>query len=125
MIRKLTQTRSLLDDVLAIVFAVLFGLMFVVMATIYVPTLAGEWWYWCLFLVPVAVVVVKVRAIRKELNVRRQIANGQIEVTQVGEGPGAFRITMSAEEKERRERDFRKMIDDIFAKNKGESHING
>lgn len=116
--RKLTQTRSLFDDGVAIVFAVLFGALLVAMATVYLRELIQTWWYWCQYLVPAAIVAVKIRTIRKELKTRRRIANGEIEATQIGEGLGSFVFVISSEEKRKREQEMLSWANDLFNKNK-------
>lgn len=61
--------------------ALLVGL---VALAVFYPPLMRLWWYWCPYVFPAVLIPMNIHGICKELNLRKRIKSGEIEVVEVG-----------------------------------------
>lgn len=80
---KLARSKSLAPDMVSLCFGVVFLAGLVALAVAY-SELICLWWYWCLYVIPSVLIPLNIYEIRRELNLRERVKNGEIEIVECG-----------------------------------------
>ena len=82
---KLAKTRSLVRSGVSLGIGLLLAALLAAVAVVQ-PGVMGLWVYWLVYLCPAGLIWLNVREIRRELDLRRRVREGEIEIIEADSG---------------------------------------